>query len=251
MERFSNLLMSDIAFETYWPTYRDALFRINAARYRGLGEVRAKEFAKKGYAAARSFGIGTVGGICWYLIPCGWFGLHFASDPRYVEIARRLAGNASDGDEDVRIERARYVFCKIAEQTTGLEGEKVPAALQRSHSHAAWLADWRTTPEAAIDFLLDAWDVGPDARRSFPRAEFIACSQREVVQAGLRGDAALKTHAAIAFFLGSGFLRDPQFSWASDAVANAKHDRQDPVEALAHYANKRLGRAMLRHEGDA
>jgi hypothetical protein len=249
LERFSSRLMSEIAFETYWPTYRDALFRINAMRYNGLGEVRSKEFAKKAYAAALGFGIGTVGGVCWYLIPCGWLGLHFASDPRYAEIARRLAGNACDGDEDVRIERARHVFCKIAEQTTGLKGEKVPAALQRSQAHAAWLADARTSPEAAIDFLLDAWDVGPDARRSFPKAEFIACSQREVERAGLRGGAALKTHVAIAFFLGTGFLHDPQFGWAADAVQQAKDMGQDPVAFLAHYGRGRLDSLIEQRAG--
>ena len=141
MQRFSNLLMSDIAFETYWPTYRDALFRINATRYRGLGEVRSKTFAKMAYVAARGLGIGTVGGVCWYLIPCGWLGLHFGNDPRYAEIARRLTGNECDGDEDVRIDRASHVFRKIAEQTTGLEGEKVPAALQRSQANTVALLE--------------------------------------------------------------------------------------------------------------
>jgi hypothetical protein len=249
MQRFSGLLMSDIAFESYWPTYRDALFRINPTRYRGLGEARSKALAKMAYMAARALGIGTVGGVCWYLIPCSWLGLHFGSDPRYTEISRRLAGNDNDGSENVRIEHASQAFRMIAEQTTGLEGERVPAALHRSHAQAARIADVRTTPEAAIDILLDAWDVGPDARRSFPKADFIAASQGEVVQAGLRGDTALKTHVVIAFWLGAGFLRDPQFAWAADAVAEAKADGQDPVAALAYYANKRLDRVMLRHEG--
>jgi hypothetical protein len=251
MQRFSNLLMSDIAFETYWPAYRDALFRINPVRYRGLGEARSKAFSKAAYLAARDLGIATVGGVCWYLIPCSWLGLHFGTDPRYVEISRRLAGNENDGDEDVRIEHASQAFRKIAEQTTGLEGERVPAALHRSQAQAAWIADARTTPEAAIDILLDAWEAGPDARRSFPKADFIAASQGEVVQAGLRGDTALKTHVVIAFWLGLGFLRDPQFAWAADAVQDAEADGHDPVAALAFYANKRLDRVMLRHEGGA
>jgi hypothetical protein len=249
MQKFSSLQMSDIAFETNWTAYRDALFRINPLRYRGLGEVRSKAFAKQAYVAARVFGIGTVGGICWYLIPCSWLGLHFGSDPRYVEIARRLAGDAAQGDEYERIDAAGQVFRAIAAQTTGLEGERVPEALRRSEASAAWIADARTTPDGAIDILLDAWDVGPDARRSFPRADFIARSQGEIADADLRGDAALKTHVVIAFWLGSGFLRDSQFAWAADAVQEAKADAKDPVAALAYYAQKRLDRVMLRHEG--
>jgi hypothetical protein len=251
MQKFSGQLMSDIAFETHWPAYRDALFRINAQRYRGLGEARSKAFAKQAYATARALGISTVGGICWYLIPCSWLGLHFGHDPRYIEISRRLAGDAAQGDEYARIDAAGQVFRAIAAQSTGLEGERIPAALQRCQAQAAWLADARTTPEAAIDILLDAWDVGPDARRSFPRADFLASSAGEISHADLHGEAALKTHGIIAFWLGTGFLRDPQFGWAADAVGEAKAEGRDPVPALAHYANKRLDRVMLRHEGVA
>jgi hypothetical protein len=251
MMKFSSGLMSDIAFETHWAAYRDALFRINPLRYRGLGEARSKDFAKQAYVAARALGIDTVGGICWYLIPCSWLGLHFGSDPRYVEIARRLAGDAAQGDEHARIDAAGQVFRAIAAQTTGLEGERVPDALRRSQAQAAWIADTGTTPDGAIDILLDAWDVGPDARRSFPKADFLAGSAGEISHADLRGDAALKTHVVIGFWLGLGFLRDPQFAWAADAVAEAKSEGHDPVAALAFYAQKRLDRVMSRHEGVA
>jgi hypothetical protein len=251
LQKFSNSQMADIAFNANWPSYEDALNRINPERYRGLGEVRTKLFARLAFADARALGLNTVGGVCWYLIPCSWLGLNFLRDPRYVQIGHMLAGQDDDGTEDARLENARARFCWIAEHTTGLNGEFVPAAVDRSLSAFPFLQDPQMTPYRIVEALLDAFALTPQFREAFPRGMFIDTCADEAYRAGLHGPDAVKVHVAIAFWLGSGFLRDPQFAWTQDVIADARNHRADPISALAAYAAKRLDRMAVRSRGVA
>jgi hypothetical protein len=86
---------------------------------------------------------------------------------------------------------------------------------------------------------------------SFPTQAFLAASVQEVAAMGLNGDAALRTHLAIAYWLGTGFLRDPQHAWALAAIHEAQAEYRDPVTALAHVARQRLAQAARQPAGAA
>lgn len=247
----SDDLIAETAFQTHWPSYNDALMRINATRYRGLGGVRTKDFARRVWNDASMIGLRTVGAVCWYLIPCSWLGLHFRDDPRYFEMAHALHG---DEPERVRIELARQHFIRIAEQTTGLNGERVPAALRQTQAALHQLSDPRTTADDIISISLAAWDINHDLRTAFPRSTFVNASRRELAQADNGGDMAgeepLKMHIGMAFWLGTGFLRDPQYAWVSDSIMRSRAIGRLPMQALVTYAQKRLDRVSARHNGN-
>jgi hypothetical protein len=251
MQMVSRAFIDDVAFETYWDSYRDALFRINAGRYRELGDVQTKAFAREAYRTARSIGLETVGGICWYLIPCSWLGLHFGSDPRYAEIFRRLCAGPDGASDDARIEQAGAQFASIAEFSVGLQAERTGSALQQFDAQLSWILDPGIRVDAAIGMMVEIWGHTPAIVASFPTQAFWTASVREVAAMGLKGDAALRTHLAIAYWLGTGFLRDPQHAWALAAIRQAQTDYRDPVTALAHAARQRLAQAVRQLAGAA
>jgi hypothetical protein len=251
MQLVSRAFMDDVAFETYWDSYRDALFRINPDRYRDLGDAQTKAFARAAYRTARSIGLETVGGICWYLIPCSWLGLHFGTDPRYAEIFRRLCAGPDGASDEARIEQAGAQFASIATFSVGLQAERAGPALQQFDAQLSWILDPRVTADAAIGMMVGIWGHPPQVAASFPAQAFCAASVQEVAAMGLQGDTALRAHLAIAYWLGTGFLRDPQHAWALAAIREAKTDYRDPVAALADAARQRLAQVTRQLPGAA
>ncbi|MGL5012532.1 MAG: hypothetical protein ACRC6I_21910, partial [Paracoccaceae bacterium] len=251
MQRVSNAFMGAVAFETYWEHYRDALHRINPDRYLALGEAQTKAFAKSAYQTACAIGLETIGGICWYLIPCSWLGLHFATDPRYAEVFRRLAARSNGETEAARIESAGEQFSHLADLTVGLEAERLPAALQRFDAQLPWIMDARVTPEAAITMMVEIWGHPAAITATFPAHAFWAASMAELSAIGLHDPAAVKTHLSLAYWLGSGFLRDPQHGWALEAIQLARAEFRDPATALAIAARHRLDQVTMRLAGAA
>jgi hypothetical protein len=251
MQRVSNAFLGDVAFETYWEHYRDALDRINPDRYHALGDAPTKAFARTAYQTACRIGLETVGGICWYLIPCSWLGLHFSSDPRYAAIFRTLATRPNGESEAERIENAGAQFVRIADLTVGLEAERLPAALQRFGAQLPWIMDNRVTAEAAIAMMVDLWGHPAAITGTFPVQAFWAASVQELSAIGLEGQVAVKVHLAMAYWLGTGFLRDPQHGWAMDTIRLAQAEYRDPITALTHEARRRLDHAAIRLAGAA
>jgi hypothetical protein len=251
MQMVSRAFMDDVAFETYWDSYRDALFRINPDRYGDLGDTQTKAFARAAYHTARAIGLETVGGICWYLIPCSWLGLHFGTDPRYAEIFRRLCAGPDGASDEARIEQAAAQFGSIAEFSVGLQAERVAPALQRFAAQLAWMLDPGEAVDAAIGMMVGIWGHSPQLAATFPAQEFQAASAQEIGAMGLKGASALRTHLAIAYWLGTGFLRDPQHAWALAAIDQARADYRDPVAALTHAARQRLAQVTRQLAGAA
>lgn len=245
----SDDLIAETAFQTHWPSYNNALMRINATRYRGLGDERTKNFARCAWDDALMIRLRTVGAVCWYLIPCSWLGLHFRDDPRYFEMARALHGSEPEGE---RIEIARQHFIRIAEQTTGLNGERVPAALRRTKDAFHQLSDPGITTNDIVNISLAAWDIHHDSRTDFPRNDFVDASRQELAKADIEGDMSgetmLKMHVGMAFWLGTGFLRDPQYAWVSDSIMRSRAIGHPPMQALVTYAQKRLDRVSTRYD---
>jgi hypothetical protein len=249
MQMVSSAFMNDVAFETYWDNYRDALFRINTERYAELGDAQTRAFAQAAFRTARSIGLDTVGGICWYLIPCSWLGLHFGSDPRYAEIFRRLCAGPEGASDEARIEQAGAQFASVAAFSVGLQAERAAPALQQFDAQLSGILDMRVTAEAAIGMMVGIWGHPPAIAASFPVQAFSAVSAQEAAVMGMKADGALRIHLAVAYWLGTGFLRDPQHAWALAAVRQAQMAGGDPATALGHAARQRLTQTLRQRVG--
>ena len=206
------------------------------------------DFARHAWNDALSINFSTVGSICWYLIPCSWLGLKFMEDPRYVEMARALLSNRH---EDDRIEIARQHFIKISQQTTGLNGERVHNALHKTKQVYHQIKDTRMSSDGVINISLDAWELHPDIQHIFPRELFLGYSRKELSIADIRGDMSdplsLKVHVGMSIWLGTGFMRDPQYAWVKDVIDRARSFGRLPMHEIIDYAEKRIDRALIRY----
>ncbi len=242
MIRLDEALHQAISEETRYQQLVEALRRINAPRFRALGEGNCRRLVAHASAEGDRFGLMSVGGRAYLLLIMNWLGSYFLDDPRYGAIRAALSAPASEED---RLSDARSAFIAISAHQIGTDAAILRERLARLPELAGLMQDPEISHHRLHDALLDLWGLSPAEREHWPR-RFLEGHALQATQA-LDIDTSFGRRLALVLthVLGIGFYQDPLYPWVADTVMRAREQGRPADQALAAYAQKRLN-ALLR-----
>lgn len=243
MSGLSLPLRAAIRFETNYTHHFDSLLRINAKRFRGLGDEHCRAFVAHAARTGDELRLNRLDSVAYLMFLMNWLGSHFLHDPRYTAVSAVLQ---SDTSEEERVSIARDGFLTIAAQHIGERGEIVVNRVAKLPTFEALVTDTTQSHHKLHDALLDTWDIHGEARAAYPRGEL----EDDVIQSaralGIDSPLGRRICLVLTFILGARFHADPLYPWVRDKTDAARKDGASPEDALLDYAKKRMG-ALLRN----
>lgn len=232
-------VLEAIRFEANYDTYDSMLMRLDPIRFRGLGPDNREKFIRHAADVCDRWQLHFVNDVAYVMFIMTFLGSYFHEDMRYKGLAAELA-SISDG-ADTRIERLRSRFIMIGQRFIGpdmvlyrrdlsyfrdsvlpaakdLDAAQMLAALTASHSERSYAP---TTNQQAL---------------------YLQQAQEAADGLGFKGPDDLKLCAALGYWLGGGFWKDPLYPWISKVSA------ADGAPGVASYALRRLDRQLKPRE---
>lgn len=232
-------VLDAIRFEANYDTYDSMLMRLDPIRFRGLGAENREKFIRHAVAVCDEWQLHFVNDVAYVMFVMTFLGSYFHEDIRYKGLAAELIPT-SDG-ADTRIEQLRSRFIMIGKRFIG-------------HDMAIYRRDLGYFRDnvlpAAKDFdaagMLTALTMSHGDRSYAPtpdyRALYLRQAQVAVKGLGFEEPDDLKLCAALGYWLGGGFWKDPLYPWVPEMVAS------DGASGLTNYALRRLDRQLKPRE---
>ncbi|MEM9696623.1 MAG: hypothetical protein AAGA56_29045, partial [Myxococcota bacterium] len=150
--RISSEVLAQVAEVDDWLRYREVLYRIDYARFRGLGERHNKRFVQHATSTADELRLLYTTDVAYLMFLMSYLGSHFLVDPRYRALAAVFQESCPTGI-DTRTERARTLFIRAAEQMLGPDLRDRHRALSRVMEQMDHLMEPSTSVTDVYDFL--------------------------------------------------------------------------------------------------
>ncbi|AGT11032.1 hypothetical protein [Paracoccus aminophilus] len=238
--KISTEALDEIRFEANYDTYESMLMRLDPTRFRGLGPKNREAFIRHAVKTCDTWQLHFVNDVAYVMFVMSFLGSYFHEDIRYLGLTAELE-TIPDG-ADTRIERLRSRFIALGERFIGRD-----MALYRRD--LAYFSD-KILPEARrydAPSMLAALTASHGARsyelHSAQGSVYLQQAQAASAGLGFDGGEGLTLATAFAYWLGTGFWKDPLYPWIPEKAA------QGGETAVMAYALHRLKRQLTLSEG--
>jgi hypothetical protein len=192
--------------------------------HRVLGEARMRSSIRYAVVRAGAYGGVSERAICCYLNVMLVLGANFDVDPLFPWAGAALRDEGG-GPPDRRIGDMASDAMHFVDRFAGEDNRRLNRALltaRRELSRIRSTSRRESLVESAPEHLRRIFPTKFDAVGEENVAEMIRQGAEAVLAHGLREDADKFLYMLIMFALGSGFDRDPQFSWAADVLSEER-----------------------------
>jgi hypothetical protein len=199
--------------------------------WRMAGEEALRRVVRLGIVQAKQYGVLGEREIYLYVSLMLYLGSHFHTDPLIPWTARYLTDKAATNSFQ-RIEKTFDRAMRYLNQCEGISSEYLVFALKRAKTR---LKDLSALPNDDPMLLLSllypekCYTVGRGCVRTL-----IERSRSAANRYGIAGNQGLNLYTFLAFFLGHGFDRDPQYPWAEEALGQGSGDNGGEKTAKLH-----------------
>lgn len=236
----SAAVLDEIRFEANYDSYDSMLMRLDPIRFRGLGQAHREVFIRHAVTVCDEWQLHFVEDVAYVMFVMSFLGSHFHQDMRYQFLRAELERTPEGADD--RIERLRERFITIGARFIGPRMVLYRRDLSYFRDHilpgSRGFSSEKMLAELTASHAERSYDLHPDQRALYLR-------QAQMAAAGLGfGDAeGLTLSVALAYWLGTGFWKDPLYPWVAEKA------RQGGAGAVIDYAMHRLDR-QLKTNGD-
>lgn len=207
-----------------YPAYSDYLVRLDANRFRGLGDVHTVSFVRGATIFASKAALNYREDVEYVMFLMYFLGSNFYEDPRYSFIASPFFDDGIDTAEKVRV--AHKLFIGFARRFIGDDLSIFRNAFQSFHFQAERISGGRGVPEDYLEALFISYHFTDAERRIFPAQTMLDNAVGDAQVLGLAPDSdSFSLCLCLALWLGTGFGRDPLFPWVRDSLAGIDDPR--------------------------
>jgi hypothetical protein len=219
-------VFAKLAFSRFEQRMVDHVYRFFPRQCEFIGKPQVTRAVQFAIERAQSRGCHSCQGICLYLSLAFLLGSFFDEDPQYPWAAHTLVHNGV-ADPDAKIAR---VYDQAMEYFDAVHGERnqhlIRALLRvRGVDPAALPAFTPGESLAAVDTFLSDYFPLKASRQPDAAGELLSHSIAAAETYNLTGKADAAILLLHTFLLGSGFDRDPQFPWVTEALAHSSSER--------------------------
>lgn len=206
------------------------------ARFRGLGANNSRNFLLESLHYFDAIGLSSHRDAAYLIFIMTHLGTHFLVDPRYYEL-RSLYYRLAPQDPHVT-DKVRDEFIKISHIYFGKKKIGYYAALSNLVELCETESLYSNTPSGLVLEYLGLLGLSQMHKDQFPMQPFLdqALDAAQVLK--IDTEKGRLVAATLAFWLGTGFHRDPLYPWVQELCAG-KSTAQQRVEALRHFGIKR------------
>lgn len=220
-----------------YPAYAEYLIKLDADRFRGLGDAHTVSFVQRATTFASRVALNYREDVEYVIFLMYFLGSNFYEDPRYKFIAEPFFDKNANGTERVRM--AHELFIRFSVRFIGEDLQVFKNAFQSFHFQSERISANRGIPEDYLEALFISYQFTDAERRIFPARTMLDNAVSDAQILGLAsGNESFGLCLCLAFWLGAGFGRDPLFPWVRDIIAGID-DPTARTRALKNYATKR------------
>jgi hypothetical protein len=199
--------------------------------WRTAGEEALRRVVRLGIMQAEQYGLLGEREIYLYVSLMLYLGSHFHMDPLIPWAARYLTDKAATNSFQ-RIEKTFDRAMRYLNQCEGMSSEYLVSALKRAKTR---LKDLSALPNDDPVLLLSllypekCYTVGRGCVRTLIEKSRLAAKRY-----GIACNQGVNLYTCLAFFVGHGFDRDPQYPWAAEALGQGSGGSESETTAKLH-----------------
>lgn len=199
------------------------------AHYHTIGPKNIRETIQYGYTQAKRYGLTTQRNVCLYINTMMVLGSNFNTDPMYPW-AKETLQDKKIADPMKRVDQ----LCKKAEEV--LEQISVSPHTYQHNVLADLIKNTDGVLKDALNYLQMIFPAKFEAVGPTNLQVMVKYGITSTAKYGIVAENNIMIYIFLMFLLGSGFNKDPQFSWARDVLEDSSINEQMKVSFLAQQA---------------
>lgn len=201
-----------------------------------IQENGIRDTIRYGYIRAKNYGFTTKRNVCLYINKMMVLGSNFDCDPQYPW-AQMILNENTEYNPGLRIDRLSDKTLDTMSQIAGSRQEYLNRALLNIHNNANELFERLMSIgfKGPLHYLNTLFPQKFEVIGEYNLHQMIKYGIDNANKYGIRHESSRLIYFVCMFLMGSGFDRDPQFSWAKEILTDLSITNQTKrVELLYH-----------------